>query len=70
MDANFEMRKFRNILLKSTDWTQLPDSPVTDTKKTDWATYRQVLRDLPSTATPTLDDDGNLLGVTWPTKPE
>ena len=33
-----------NSLLVSSDWTQLPDSPLTN--KTDWATYRQVLRDL------------------------
>ena len=33
-----------NSLLVSSDWTQLPDSPLTN--KTEWATYRQVLRDL------------------------
>ena len=33
MDANFEMRRIRNILLKASDWTQLPDSPLTDSKK-------------------------------------
>ena len=32
--------------------------------------YRKALRDLPSTASPKLDDDGNLTNVTWPTKPE
>lgn len=42
-----ELRKRRNSLLKSTDWTQLVDSPLTDSDKTTWATYRQALRDLP-----------------------
>ena len=32
--------------------------------------YRQDLRDLPSSAKPKLDENGNLTGVTWPTKPE
>jgi hypothetical protein len=30
--------------------------------------YRKALRDLPSTESPTLDSDGWLTGVTWPTK--
>lgn len=42
-----EMRRRRNSLLKSTDWTQLVDSPLSDSDKTTWATYRQALRDLP-----------------------
>jgi len=32
-------------------------------------TYRQDLRDLPSTETPDLDSGDNLINVTWPTKP-
>lgn len=39
----------RDGLLKDCDWTQMPDSPLTSSKKTEWATYRQSLRDLPST---------------------
>ena len=31
--------------------------------------YRQALRDLPSSTSPTLDEQGNLTNVTWPTKP-
>lgn len=34
----------RNALLAVSDWTQLPDVSISD--KTDWATYRQQLRDL------------------------
>ena len=35
-----------------------------------WKTYRQELRDLPAASTPDFDEDGKLIGVTWPTKPE
>ena len=51
-------------LLRRTDWTQLPDSPLTDSKKTEWRTYRQALRDLPTHSNwPELD------GTEWPTPP-
>lgn len=36
----------RNYLLQSSDWTQLPDVPLSD--KEAWAEYRQQLRDLTS----------------------
>ena len=61
-DSNnaYYVRSKRESLLASSDWTQLPDSPV---EKAAWATYRQSLRDITSQATfPT--------EVTWPTKPE
>jgi hypothetical protein len=35
----------------------------------DWKEYRRALRDLPTTARPTLDEDGNLTGVEWPVVP-
>ena len=38
--------------------------------KLDWKTYRQTLRDLPATAEPQLDNQGNLTNVTWPEVPE
>ena len=68
-NADDWMRSNRNILLRESDWTQLPDV-YSDEKKQEWAIYRQALRDLPSTASPSLDEDGNLTGITWPTKPE
>ena len=40
-------RKIRDNLLRGSDWTQFTDSPLTATKKSEWATYRQDLRDLP-----------------------
>ena len=38
----------RNRKLQDCDWTQLPDCQLSDSKKTEWATYRQALRDVPS----------------------
>jgi len=38
-------RTIRDELLKASDWTQMPDSPLSDSKKAEWATYRQQLRD-------------------------
>lgn len=39
----------RHNMLGLSDWTQMPDSPLNDADKALWATYRQQLRDLPST---------------------
>jgi hypothetical protein len=39
------LRHWRNQELASTDWTQVADAPVNQAA---WATYRQALRDLPS----------------------
>jgi hypothetical protein len=46
------LRKHRNRLLLQSDWTQSADSPLTDSKKQEWATYRQALRDFPTGWTP------------------
>lgn len=43
-----DARDYRNWLLISSDWTQLPDAPFTDAQKYAWADYRQQLRDLPT----------------------
>ena len=56
------LRHYRDTLLRESDWTQLTDSPLTDSKKTEWKTYRQSLRDLPATES----DPEN---ATFPTKP-
>ena len=61
------LRQERNRLLSETDWMSFSDSP---TMSTEWKNYRQALRDLPSTAKPKLDENGQLTNVTWPTKPE
>lgn len=56
-----DVRTERNKLLTETDWTQLPDIP-TEVKES-WQTYRQALRDIPSTYS-------SPENVVWPTKPQ
>jgi hypothetical protein len=46
------MRHDRNRLLAESDWTQMPDSPLTDDQRAAWATYRQALRDAPANWVP------------------
>ena len=55
-------RGARNSLLASSDWTQASDSPLSSSKKDEWKTYRQALRDLP-VSQPDIAD------MTWPTEP-
>jgi hypothetical protein len=40
-----ELRRQRYRILQDTDWTQMPDSPLTEEEKTKWANFRQALRD-------------------------
>ena len=47
--AMAQIRYQRNQLLKECDWTQIADCTIP--KKAEWTTYRQTLRDLPSTIT-------------------
>tara|TARA_B100000131_G_scaffold292949_1_gene307855 strand:+ start:127 stop:546 length:420 start_codon:yes stop_codon:yes gene_type:complete len=63
------LRLERNHKILSTDWSQLGDVPVGI--KTTYESYRQALRDLPASANPKLDADGNLdqSSFTWPTEP-
>lgn len=57
-----KIRRQRNALLSSSDWTQISDSPLTEEKKNEWKAYRQALRDLPS-----LPDFPNVM---FPEKPQ
>jgi hypothetical protein len=65
------LRVERDRLLAACDWVVLTDSQLSTSKKTEWKTYRQSLRDLPATASPKLDANGNLdmSSVTFPTEP-
>ena len=65
------LRNVRDKMLSDSDWTVMPDSPLSDSKKAEWKTYRQALRDLPASADPKLDSEGllDMTSVTWPTKP-
>ena len=63
------LRKERDRLLAETDWTQGYDVPVGI--KTNYTSYRQELRDLPSKFNPILDTTSaiGITSVTWPSKP-
>ena len=68
------LRKTRNNLLRESDWTQAADSPLSDSKKAEWKTYRQSLRDITKTANPKILTDKppvklDMSSVTFPTKP-
>lgn len=49
-------RKRRSALLAESDWTQLPDAPLTAEQKAEWAAYRQQLRDFPSLFTDDIEE--------------
>ena len=59
------LRQQRNQKLMETDWMANSDVVMSD----GWKIHRQALRDLPSTAEPQLDENGQLTNVTWPTNP-
>jgi hypothetical protein len=69
-DENAEMdrqaasaiRAERNTKLSECDWTQLNDTPLDNTAKVAWTTYRQALRDIPT-------QSGFPHNVIWPVKP-
>ena len=60
------LREERDRRLAETDWWCCSDRTPTQAQ----LDYRTALRDLPSTAEPQLDTEGNLTNVTWPVKPE
>jgi hypothetical protein len=53
----------RNDLLYASDWTQIPNNPLTTEQQAVWATYRQELRDIPA-------QSGYPFNVIWPTPPQ
>jgi hypothetical protein len=57
------LRIQRNQLLAQSDWMAVADRTMTQAQ----IDYRQALRNLPETADPQLDENGNLTNVTWPT---
>lgn len=52
----------RNSYLYSSDWTQLPNGPLTSEQQQAWAVYRQELRDITT-------QSGYPFDVVWPTPP-
>ena len=65
------LREVRNQLLSETDWMIVKSTETGVAISNDWKTYRQALRDLPASSTPSLDAnyDLDLTSVTWPTEP-
>ena len=63
------LRIERDAKLAACDWTQSRD--ITLSNDVAWKTYRQALRDLPVSASPKLNSNGNLdmTSVTFPTEP-
>ena len=64
-----ELRSIRDNILSECDWTQSPDSPLSEAKKEEWRLYRQALRDLPDSVTdpkPLVVDRNH---STWPAAP-
>tara|TARA_B110000285_G_C14948508_1_gene525550 strand:- start:175 stop:408 length:234 start_codon:yes stop_codon:yes gene_type:complete len=68
-----QLRIIRHAELSACDWTQGNDSQLSSAKKQEWLTYRQTLRDFPSTINLdeiTYNQDMHIIeNVEWPTKP-
>jgi len=70
-----QLREMRDNLLAESDWTQSRD--VTLSNDADWKTYRQALRDLPSTVSSKFTNQVitatsapvDMSSITFPTKP-
>lgn len=56
------VRNERNLRLAYTDWTQLPDAPLTAEQKAAYSAYRQALRDVPA-------QSGFPDAIEWPEEP-
>jgi hypothetical protein len=64
MNINWNtIREIRDHLLKSCDWTQLPDAGLNEDQKELWREYRKNLRNIPSSFRSSTD-------VEWPTIPK
>ena len=62
-----DVRNNRNALLAESDWTQLVDAQasLTEEQRQEWNTYRQALRDMPSTYA----DIEHVALINWPADP-
>ena len=71
-ESMVQLRVIRNGILAQSDWVVIKEREEGGSVSNfaDWKTYRQSLRDLPTTASPKLDSGENLTNVTWPEKPE
>jgi hypothetical protein len=64
MNINWNViREIRDQLLKNSDWTQMPDTELSEEKKEQWKEYRKSLRSVPSNFRSPRD-------VEWPQVPK
>lgn len=64
MNVNWNViREIRDQLLKSSDWTQMSDTELSEEKKEQWKEYRKNLRRVPSSFRSPRD-------VEWPQVPK
>lgn len=61
------IRPIRDRYLAECDWTQIADCRLTSKQKSEWATYRQALRELPNNLDDTITRHED---VPWPEQPE
>jgi len=55
------VRTQRNRLLSKSDWTALPDVPLSEERRQQWQAYRQALRDV--------TEQNDPFNIVWPTPP-
>jgi hypothetical protein len=60
--ADIIQKSKRQSLLSESDWTQIPNNPLTEQKQQEWAVYRQQLRDITK-------QSGYPTNVLWPIQP-
>lgn len=60
-----QIRLERDMKLSYCDWTQMADSPLSDSEKADWALYRHQLRNFPQWNSSITDYDT----IVWPVPP-
>lgn len=64
--SGYELMELALISLAKSDWTQLPDVPMSAALRAEWAIYRQELRDIINDRDPSIPENSNDV---WPTQP-
>jgi len=63
------LRRQRDARLREVDWVTLRSVRTGEPIPQEWKDYMQALADITKTSSPRLES-GELLGVTWPTRPD
>ena len=63
------LRIERDRKLSEVDWIVIRATSQGVPLSQEWIDYMQALRDLPTTATPEINEYGELINITWPEKP-